>query len=175
MFSVVVCSLVVLGLVAGISACGEGDELTLDEYFRQLEAAGGGANQRSAALQDEFEMRLRLPETAEEIIEATRQFYSGNASIFRDLSDNLEGVEPPTEVEEAHEGFVDATRVSAAVYENLSERAARAQSVPELQQLVAALDRRTVEAVFERVVDACLVLQGIADEIGIDVFLECEA
>lgn len=165
----------VSGLLAGMSACGGSDKPSLEQYFRQLQAAGEGGGQRAAALQDEYEVRIASEQTAEGILEATRQLYSGKASVFAERMDKLKDVEPPAEAEKEHEEFVEATRVSAAVYENLSERAARAQSMPELQQLVAELDRRTVEAVFEHFEDTCRVLQGIADENSIDVALDCEA
>lgn len=168
--------LAVLLLAVGTmaAACGGGGDASLEEYFQKLDANGEDIDQQFTALRDQFETTFAEEPTEEETIQAARDFYSAYVSIVGDSVAQLEGIEPPGEAKAAHEEFVEAMRASGAVFEDISSRAAGSESLSELQDVFTELDSPESGAVFQRFVDACLALQGIADSNSIDVDLDCE-
>ena len=165
---------VVVAVVAGsllLAACGdgeEGEELGLDEYFRQLDEIEEGIKTDIGALGEESE-------GAWEDIEATRDYVDGYRDILEQGISDMRELDPPAEAEDAHDEFVAALSDMVPVSEDYSERLADIETPSELQELFAeqVADPRLQEA-WQRVDDACVELQGIADENGINVSLDCE-
>ena len=165
---------VVLAVVAGsllLAACGGGDgeELSLDEYFQQLDGIEEGIKTGTAAL-DEASAGV-----IGEDVEATRVYVDGYQGIVGEGIDNMKELDPPSEVGDAHDEFVAALSGMLPVWEDLSERLADLESPSGVQELLveAGAEPAWQEAA-QRFADACLDLQGIADEKGIDVELDCE-
>ena len=160
--------------LAAAPACGGDDASPPEQYFRQLQETRAELSQRFTALQDEFDAALASESTDAEITEAARDYYGGNLSILEDTISRLEEIEPPAEAAEAHQEFVEAVKGFVAVSEDLSARAERAESVSELEDLLAGADRDEFDAVAGRFEEACLALQDIADANGIAADLNCE-
>ena len=118
--------LVALGVIA--ATCGDGDELTLREYFRQIHEA---EDRFEASLDEEFRFIVN----------------------YRELVDALEGINAPAKVELAHEELVDAHT--------------------EAMGLASGELSGDIYAANDRVIQACLNLQGTADANRVDVDLEC--
>lgn len=163
--------------LAAAPACGGDDASIPGRYFRQLEETREEVNQRFTTLQDDFETALASEATDAEITEAARDYYGGNLSTLEDAISRLEEIEPPVEIAEAeqtHQEFVAAMKDLALVFEDLSARAESAESVSELEDLLAEADRAEFDAVAGRFGQACLALQDIADANGIAADLNCE-
>ena len=158
--------LVALGAIA--SACGGGN-LSLPEYFRQVEGTSNEMDDRFAALGIEVVSEEELDLEAG-VIEANRIFYNAALPIQRDFADALADIDPPADVEDAHKEIVDATAELVQVYQDVADRLADVGSASELDEL---FDEPELETASYRFAQACFQLQGIADANGIDVDLEC--
>jgi hypothetical protein len=177
------CVLVVALLIAGsllLAGCGgeeeEGaatpaagtqqaveEELSLDEYFRQFDRISDDAETRAERLD---------PEALGQDIEASQDYFDGLVHIFEQTFNDLKNLQPPAEARDAHNEFVAGGEEMQASLEDLSERIAGAESLSELEARLAE-PMPALAAAGVRMDDACLQLQGIADENGIEVDLEC--
>ena len=155
--------LLVLGTLA--AACG-GDGLTLEEYFQQLEALDQDAEAGIEALE--------LPEefaSEEEQVAAFQDFFAASVPIIAEFVDAIDDLEPPAEIEDAHEEAVDSGRDFVTEAEELTNELA---DVGSSSELVEVFDAPEYEAASDRFDQACFALQDIADANGIDVDLTCE-
>ena len=162
--------LIAASLLALVAACGGGggEELTLEEYFRRIQALSDEVDERFdplvEALNQEFDSEA-------EQIEATRVFFNADMPILRDFEDGLDDLDPPAEVEGAHQEFVAANTELVDTLQDVTDRMADVASTSELQEL---LDAPELEAATTRFDNACFSLEDIADANGIAFDLECE-
>jgi len=147
-------------------ACGGEEEPELDQYLQRLQD-----------IRDGTEMRMStLTEKSQEVgkdIDATRDYYDSVEGILRQNLNDLTGVRPPTEAQDAHEELLTALAERLGEWEDFTDRAADFKLLHALEAMKRELDK-SLETVEERISDACLQLQAVADENGIDVDLECE-
>ena len=159
-----VTSLIALLLV--LPACGAGDGISLEEYFRQLESIDQDADARVDALEQQFPRRLDDPA-------ATRGYFEGVVAVFRDVRDRLDGMAPPDEVHQAHTDLLDATVARQSVFEEIARELEDAQSIPDVRMV---LD--TTGAAFSttsaQLQAACSSLAETAVENAVDVDLGCQ-
>ncbi len=163
---------VLLTLAALVAAaCGGDDELTVEEYFEQIQAIADDSDTRSEALDEEFE---RIEETAASnaaVFAALSDLFPRLAQIFRDSLSAVEELEPPSEVEDGHEEFVEAFAGVVEVFEDVADRIGEVGSEAELDQFFESVGFEEGSARFER---ACFRLEGAALRNGINLDLDCE-
>lgn len=165
--------MVTVAVVAGsllLAACGDGEEeLGLDEYFRQVDDIEEGIKTGIGGLEEKSEGVIG------EDVEATRAYVDGYQGIVGQAVNDMNDLDPPSEAGDAHDEFVAALSGMLPVWEDLSERLADLESPSGVQELLveAGAEPAWQEAA-QQFADACGELQGIADEKGIDVSLDCE-
>lgn len=176
-FSLPLMAALLLALTTIAAACaGGGDEPTLEEYFRQLEARVDERERQFDALQEEFTPDeegapdLSSGEVLQQI-DAVRRFYEASGPIFGDFVEAVDGIDPPPEVENPHEEFVAA---GAAVLDLFLDFTGRLADVESVVELGALFNDPGLDAASARYGQACSNLQGIADDNGIDVDLQCQ-
>jgi hypothetical protein len=152
-------------------ACGGREPLSLEEYFQRLEEIRADAFQRMVALEEEFE-EVDSASTDEEQIDEVRRFLDGSASSLGALVDDLEGLDPPAEVEGPHDDLVQAESDRVELIRDLADRLEDVESRSELEDVFDESEDDSDE-VEGRLDAACLALQDLADEKDIDVDLEC--
>jgi hypothetical protein len=166
----------VLAVVAGsllLAACGggggEGEELSLDEYFQQFDAIEEVMYTSISALEGGSEGVIG------EDIEATHDYVVGYHDIVEQGLNDVKALQGPSEVGDAQDEFVTALSNMISLWDDLSDRLADVETTSELQDLLVGLQSETqwLEA-SQHLTDACRELQGIADENGIQVILDCE-
>lgn len=153
--------LLLLTLAATAAACGgDGESVTLDQYFEQVAAFETGVTGDLDELEAEF------PDAFDDL-EQTQGFLDSSADVIRERLAGLEETEPPTEVEGAHEAYVDAVAGLAESFQAYADDLA-SESPPEMGDVLAG-----VQEAGDQLEQACIALQVIADAAGIDVDLDC--
>ena len=165
--------MVVVAIVTGsllLAACGGGgEELSLDEYFQQLDSIEEGIKTGTAAL-DEASAGV-----IGEDVEATRDYVDGYHDIVEQGVNDMKDLDPPSETGDAHDEFVAALSGMLPLWQDLSDQLKDIETTSEMQTLLMGTQAEEPwQTAMQRFADACLDLQGIADEKAIDVELDCE-
>jgi hypothetical protein len=163
--------LLALSTVAG--ACGGDGELTLEEYFQQVDVVLGQTGERLDVVGELVE-GVTPDSTDEEFLDALREWLPEMATVLGEGIDGMENIEPPAEAEEAHEEWLAASALVEAVSQDLLDELEEVETADDLEDFVARVYEPEFAEASERGLEACLGLQGIADANGIDVDLECE-
>ena len=168
-------------LSLGLVACGDDDddnggngngggELTLAEYFSALEPLSQGYATDLETLDSDAEQEFEGTESDDEQIEVFVNFVEDTRSTTDDFVGDLDGLNAPAEVADAHSEAVSAGQELVEMYDNaitvldLSETFVDATLVLEGPGFVDSQDRFAA---------ACVDLQGIADSNALDVDLAC--
>jgi hypothetical protein len=166
----------VLAVVAGsllLAACGgdggEGEELSLEEYFQQFDAIEEVMYTSIGTLEEESEGVVG------EDIETTQDYIAGYHDIVEQGLNDVRALQGPSEVGDAQDEFAAALSSMISLWDDLSDRLADVETTSELQDLLLGIqnDAQWLDA-SQQFTDACLELQGIADDNGIQVVLDCE-
>ena len=167
--------LLILGSIA--TACDGGDGggggLTLEEYFRRVDSLGESSDDDRDKWLAEYEEATDEAETEEEFLEAFREFFGRYIELTAGLVADLESIDPPSEVKDAHEELVAAEAEAVDLLEELNERAQRAESVFDVEDVITEFEL-TASHFSDRYEPECLALQAIADNSSIDIDLDCE-
>ena len=147
--------------------CGGDGTSDLDRYFRQLEDIEAVAEARANALNEQSQ-------GLGQDIEVTRSYFEGFEAIQQETLDGLNGMRPPAEVGDAHAEYVAALQQALALTVGFADRLAAAASSSDLEAVLAGLNDTSFDAISQRLSGACLELQGIATDKGIEVDLRCD-
>jgi hypothetical protein len=168
--------IVILAIVAGslvLAACGGGgdggEELSLEEYYQQFDAIEEGMKTDTAALDEQAVGVIG------EDVQATQDYVAGYYDIVAGGLSQVEALDAPSEVKDAQDEFVAALGNMISLWDELTDRLAGIETPEELQTLLTEIQSETqwTEA-SEQFTEACRELQGIADDNGIAVTLDCE-
>jgi outer membrane murein-binding lipoprotein Lpp len=167
--------MVILAVVAGsllLAACGgggDGEELSLDEYFQQLDSIEEGIETDVLALDE------AATGVIGEDVEATRAYVDGYQGVVGEGVNDMKELDPPSEVGDAHDEFVAALSGMLPLWQDLSDQLKDIETTSDMQTvLMGTQAEESWTTATQRFADACLDLQGIADEKGFDVDLNCE-
>lgn len=162
-----------------VAACGDDDagspeatatapeQLTLEQYFQRFEAV-------LADLNDQFEVLLaQFPQALEDPAQAP-EFFEASAAHIRAGLDQLDDINPPVEVVELHNDFLDAGGSMAKASEDFADQLADVESVQELQEALEQPLEEQFGAVERRFDAACFALEDVAADNGIAADLDCE-
>lgn len=181
-------SIAVLLLAAGAiaAACGGGDgsELTLEEYFAQAQAIYDNIVSRGEALRETYDATPTSTEGAsdEERVRIWREQLEGIRSLQEDFFESLRELNPPDDVSQAHDAYVDtgsdvAERIaeftSSEAFEEYIIGLEAAESLDEIKQLQDDFLDPDVSVANERHEEACTELETIATENGMSLDLGC--
>ena len=158
-------------LAAFALACndaGGGETLTLEQYFAEMERI---SNEAGDAIDE-----LESPDLSEDAaFEDARDYFADFlgtvAGATEDAIDDMRGLDPPDEVQDEHDRFVDALDELPAISRDLEDQVAGAETQEEFDEIVSASD--PFESVGGEITVACQDLQQIAEDNSIEVDLEC--
>lgn len=150
-------AILLLAAASSTAACGGDSQGSLKGYFQQVDEAYGMFE--SVGL----ESGLREYDSVED--------FMINAFIptYRDFVDALEDIDPPAEVELAHEELVSAQAEVLQLFEDSTDRYAALRSIVDLGEL---LDEPDFEAVGDRAIEACRNVREFGRGKGVP-HLEC--
>jgi hypothetical protein len=158
-------SLVLLACAGIVVACGGGEGQSLEEYFRELKAVEDEMNARAVAALQQYP-------TAFEESAATRDYLVETSSIVNDALDALRGMDPPEQAQPAHSEFVDAAAATQDLWDELAGALGEAPSPSDAAEVSERYGPQ-LEAASARFEAACLALEAVAADNGIDVDLDC--
>ncbi|MCH8855023.1 MAG: hypothetical protein IIA03_01975 [Proteobacteria bacterium] len=156
--------LVTFGAIA--SACGDSNsELSLDEYFTQLDVAISDLAERTSDnASEEPDPSVPLAEQGEILISFLQDFSEDVGGVF---VDDLEALAPPSEAQVAHSELLQAARTFVTNAADAVVGFENATSQAEFQEAFDLMERGGSPE------QACEKLQDIADENEIPVTLNC--
>ncbi len=162
-------------LTAVTAACGSGDsgggELSLEQYFDQVGSITGNLEERAEALDQPLEQEF---DSEVEQVQAVRDAFTTVLPAFEDFINDLDALNPPPEAAAAHDELVAGFTNVVGGLENLIDQLAEVETAAEFSALL--FDPGSgFESAIGQVTAACLQLQSIADDNGIDAgLLECD-
>jgi hypothetical protein len=160
---------VVLGLVAVIGACGGGGGLSAEQYFQELQAIVDETVQKeSAALPSEKEAATS---TLDEQKQAGIEFLTSLVTINEEATGRVEDLSPPDDIQDAHDDLVAAAKELTSTFRDLADQA---QDIAPEDTEDFFNTRVFGASTFAEFDEACSAVQGIADDKGIGVDLNCE-
>ena len=162
-----------LGMAVFTGACSsDSDPLTLEEYFAEFEATDADVNSQVEALFADFpDDEDAFADEAN--LELLKDLLDGLPRILGDWLDIAKDVDPPAEVEDAHNDFIDAGEALLVAYEEGAEVMGDAETMAELETLSREVDPSNTVA--ETALDAaCLAVVDIAIANDIHVSVTCD-
>ena len=158
-----------LAVVLALGACGGGGErLSAEDYFKKLEAISNDTSEKESAVQPSEEETAN--QTPEELKQTAIEFLNSTAAILEEGAKKAEDLNPPDDIQDAHEAAINGFKAEARTFTDFAD---------ELQD-VAPEDvedffnsKVFVESTFAASRQACLALQGVADDRNIDADLRC--
>jgi hypothetical protein len=174
--SLLVCGLLpILAVLA--AACGtnsgEPTELTLEDYFGRLQAISDDQYERDQALGD-LGSAATLALLSSDPVGIRWALDDVVLPLVKQYVVALGDLPPPAEVEQAHKDFLEANASLHEAGEQLVRRLASVQSESRIEALKEAEAPKWDEA-YARAHDACLALEAIAADHGLELDLRCEA
>ena len=159
-------------LLAIISCASGQQELTLEEYIRQLESI----RQKRADSMDPIlsDVKGKLESTSRVIDygELTKDFFKKWVSVIEKELNGLKDLKPAAEVQSGHQALIRTERELLDVGHLSLKEPHKASSVTELRNIVRRFfsDKEYLSSQAEAV---CLEIQGIAERKGIQTELRC--
>ncbi len=162
-------------LIALTSACGgdgggEGDAAGLARYYQRVDELVDDVVERGDELLEESFTDVDVSSAEDAQLAASRAYLQGFVEIIDQFLDGLREIEPPAEVREAHDAFVEAADEFAGASSDVIGQIGDVLSPDGLRELLAG---GALNEAGERVEQACFEVQDLAEEHGIVADLNC--
>jgi len=148
-------------------------ELSLGEYFQRIDGIFERSDRELDDLNRELQTTADAADTLEEEVEALEAFANASADVLSRALSEIDGIDEPAAVDEAHKAFVSAIGDALTATERLQDDLDAVQSAEELE-LVSTQFGDGFSAIQLAADAACNELQAVADGNGIGVDLNCE-
>ena len=159
--------LLLLGTIA--AACSSDDEITLEEFYEQRQAI---ADEYRPQFDEALESFPDDGEETDENLQAEKAYYSEVAALWDDVFDELETLNPPSEVEDEFDEFLAAGRDNGEFSDEFADSVDGVESYTELAELYDEIEAET-EALNESYRASCQSLQEVADANSIVADIGC--
>lgn len=150
-----------------LAACGDDDAMSAEEYFSEVEAIGIEFD----IARDAF---LARADAMEDPIASARVYFADGKTAFATLMSKVDALNPPEDIKEAHDRFVDRGRALLSATEGALEELA---SVNTVSGLLTDFDSSAAVATFESAnnasIQSCVEMEQVAADYGITVDLRC--
>jgi uncharacterized phage infection (PIP) family protein YhgE len=112
-----------IALLAGVSACGGGDELSKDDYTAELEGSQSALVESLGTLAASAQATPDVSSVAdlEEFFGQLADQVEASVTALEEAADELDDVEPPGDAAEAHDKLVEGIRLLADDFGELAD------------------------------------------------------
>ena len=163
---------IVLAIGAVAAACDGGGSLSAEEYFAKLKSISDEAAEKESALQPSEEEAANF--TGETEKNFAIEFLDSAAAIMEDAFAQIEDLNPPDDIKDAHDEFVRTGKERAETFREFADQAG--DIAAETEAIDEFFNTKVfVQSTFAPADEACSALQEIADAKEIDADLSCEA
>ena len=145
----------------------------MKQYFIRLGEIREQIDDELKALETEGDAQAQLASTDAELIEIIPSFMKEFMAVLDRGIVYIGDIDPPEKARAAHNNLVNVELAGRGLLETILNRVENIGSQSEFADMAADLDPM-LEEVEERETDACLALQRLAQDNGIDVDLRCE-
>jgi len=156
----------------GVACKNGGGGLSLEEYFQKLDSVQEQAD-ATFATQEASTGEPSQDASGEELAAFLRDNVTSSADVLRDAAADVNDLEPPDEVADAHSDLVAATNDLVAAFDDMAGSVPDTLTLAELEQ-GAFFNSDELNAADEQFVAACNALEQIASDNGITVDLACD-
>lgn len=143
---------------------------TLQGYFDQLKKISEDTDQQFRALEDDLNASLANVQSDYEALPILKDSLSKVVAQGERLVAGLEALDPPAEVESAHNEFLDAAK---SVVNETAAILAEYDAFTSVAQINQRILQGDLAQAGERADDACAAVQKVADDNDINVDLSC--
>ena len=143
---------------------------TLQGYFDQLKKISEDADRQFRALQDDLNASLASAQSDDEALPILKDFLEKNLAQGERLVAGLEALDPPAEVEIAHNELIDAEK---SIVNKTAVILAEYDGFTSLAQVHQRIQQGDLAQAGKRVDDACAAVQKVGDDNDINVDLSC--
>jgi len=164
---------VLLAAAGAFGACGgDSEALTLEEYFERLAELDAEFEENTDALDAQLNEDFESiePDDFEAASALFVDFFDEAVAEVERFVDEMDGLDPPAEIEDLHDAAVEAGREVANALEGLTETVREADSEEEFAALETDSSFEQASATFD---ESCVDLQDVADENEIEIDLDC--
>lgn len=152
--------LLAIGTLAG--ACGSsGGSLSLEDYFQKVDALDEESSNKTSGLDDELQ--------ATDDVDEARDLITELIAAFDEFRDSLADLDAPDEAADAQASTIEGFDAFIAELTGALESASDATTIDELYGAFLNVDESGVNQATE----ACIELEQIANDNGIDVDFDC--
>ena len=163
-------ALLAMGAVA--QGCSGTKSLSAEEYFAKLKSISDEAAEKESALQPSEEEAANF--TGETEKDFAIEFLDSEATIIEDAFTQIEDLNPPDDIKDAHDEFVRTGKERAETFRDFADQAG--DIAAETEAIDEFFNTKVfVQSTFAPADEACSALQEIADAKEIDADLSCEA
>ena len=163
--------LLATAVLTGACSSSDSDALTLDEYFAEFEAIDAEVDTQFEALWADIP-EDEDPFADEANLEPFKDFVAGFPRIVGDAIDSANELNPPSEVEDAHNDLIDTGEALVVAFEEGAGVISEAETMAELETLEREVGP-TIDAAEAAFDAACLTVVDIAIANDIDVDVTC--
>lgn len=167
-----------LSLGAVVTACGDDDgdgnggALTLDEYFEKAAESKAESEARADEVQASADEELAAVESIDDAVEVFGNLIDDFVDATRQTLEDLDALEPPSEVEDLHNELVAIFQAGANALEGYAAELEEGIDLADFEAFGQDIETE-FSALSTQSEVVCLQMQDIADENSIDVDLEC--
>ena len=164
-----------LAIAFAVGCSDSSETLTLDEYFAEVSAIMADMGAQAEALRDNIPDPRTSASGLYPFVDANlpwlKDLYAGMPSIISDAVDRWKALDPPSEVESAHNGFIDAGEKLVVALEAFSDLVLDVETAAEVGTFIIG-EHSFIDAQ-EAWGDACYALADIGEANEIPVGRVC--
>lgn len=161
---------VVLGISLLLVACSQG--ISLQEYYSQMSDIAQTQKKQTDDLQATSEEEITAATDEATQVQLIQKFFEDNLAVAKTALTQVQDISPPSEVEEAHEKFLQAFEDLVAALDDASASIESASTGAEISTVITDVGPK-IEGASAKFDAACADLETVATDNSVKAGLDC--